>query len=127
MNFGTKGYRVKENLLQKQKDKVLIEFLFEDFRVGANIKKYMVKIRLKRIGSKNRPAYRIVVADSRNPRDGAVIEEIGWYNPMLPNEDNFAIRLDRVDEWLKKGAHPTETVANLIRKARKRLQKIGTT
>lgn len=80
----------------------------------------MVKIRLKRLGSKNRPAYRIVVADSRAPRDGRVIEEVGWYNPMLEGE-NFAIKLDRVEEWIRRGAHPTETVASLIRKARRKL------
>jgi len=79
----------------------------------------MVRIRLKRMGSKNRPAYRIVVADARAPRDGRVIEEIGWYNPMMEGE-NFHLKMDRVEYWLKCGAQPTETVASFIKRARKK-------
>lgn len=76
-----------------------------------------VKIRLKRIGMKRQPHYRVVVADSRFPRDGRFIEEIGNYNPKA---DISALKLDleKVDEWIKKGAQPTETVRSLIRKAR---------
>ncbi len=75
-----------------------------------------VKIRLKRTGTKNKPAYRIVVADSRSPRDGKFIEEVGWYLP-LKSEDNFQLDLERVDYWLKNGAQPSETVGSFIKKA----------
>ena len=78
----------------------------------------MVKIRLKRTGTKNTPAYRIVVADSRSPRDGRFIEEIGSYAPLQKGVD-FNIKLDRAEYWLGKGAQPTETVASFIRHARK--------
>lgn len=76
-----------------------------------------VKIRLKRIGMKRQPHYRVVVADARFPRDGRFIEEIGNYNPKA---DISELKLDlaKVDEWIKKGAQPTETVRSLIRKAR---------
>jgi small subunit ribosomal protein S16 len=75
-----------------------------------------VKIRLKRIGAKNTPAYRIVVADGRSPRDGRFIEEIGWYNPLQAGT-NFTLKLDRAKYWLSVGAQPSETVASFIRKA----------
>lgn len=76
-----------------------------------------VKIRLKRIGMKKQPHYRVVVADSRFPRDGRFIEEIGYYNPKA---ESSALQLDlsKVEEWVKKGAQPTETVRSLIRKAK---------
>lgn len=76
-----------------------------------------VKIRLKRIGMKKQPHYRVVVADSRFPRDGRFIEEIGYYNPEA---ESSALQLDlaKVEEWVKKGAQPTETVRSLIRKAK---------
>lgn len=77
-----------------------------------------VRIRLKRTGTKNVPAYRIVVADSRSPRDGRFIEEIGFYAP-LQKDNNFVLKLDRAQYWTSKGALPTETVASLIRKAAK--------
>ncbi len=77
----------------------------------------MVKIRLKRLGAKNSPAYRIVVADARSPRDGRFIEEVGSYSP-LRQAPNFTLKLDRVEYWLSKGAQPTETVASFIREAR---------
>lgn len=79
----------------------------------------MVKIRLKRIGNKNRPVYRVVVADSRSPRDGKCIEEIGTYNPLDKAADNYSLKLDRVDYWLGVGAQPSDTVASFIKKARK--------
>ena len=78
-----------------------------------------VKIRLKRMGTKHRPAYRIVVADSRSPRDGRCIEELGSYQPMLPGEDNFKLNLERARYWLSVGAQPSDTVASLIKKAEK--------
>jgi small subunit ribosomal protein S16 len=75
-----------------------------------------VKIRLKRVGAKNNPVYRIVVADRRSPRDGKFIEEIGTYNPVK-KDDNFTINLDRAQYWVKNGAQPSDTVASFIRKA----------
>ena len=76
----------------------------------------MVKIRLKRVGAKKAPFYHIVVADSRSPRDGKIIEQLGTYNPMTePSE----IKLDKekVEKWIKNGANPTDTVKALIEKA----------
>ena len=76
-----------------------------------------VKIRLARHGAKKRPYYRIVVADSRCPRDGKFIEEVGRYNPLV---DPAMVKLDMeaVDKWLANGAQPTDTVAALIKTAR---------
>ena len=73
---------------------------------------------MKRVGTKNMPAFRIVVADSRSPRDGKFIEEIGTYNP-LKKGDNFSIKLDRAQYWMGKGAQPSDTVASFIKKAGK--------
>ncbi|MDI3540567.1 30S ribosomal protein S16 [Koleobacter methoxysyntrophicus] len=74
-----------------------------------------VKIRLKRMGAKKAPFYRLVVADSRMPRDGRFIEEIGYYNPVSqPAQLN--INSEKAIEWLKKGAQPSDTVKNLFRK-----------
>lgn len=76
----------------------------------------MVKIRLRRIGAKKAPYYRIVVADSRYPRDGRFIEEIGTYNPLTePSE--IKVDAERARDWMKTGAQPTETVKNLFKKA----------
>jgi small subunit ribosomal protein S16 len=77
-----------------------------------------VKIRMKRVGTKNLPAFRIVVADSRSPRDGKFIEEIGTYQPLKQGE-NFTLKLDRAQYWLSKGAQPSDTVASFIKKAGK--------
>jgi len=77
-----------------------------------------VKIRMKRVGTTNTPVFRIVVADSRSPRDGKFIEEIGTYQP-LKKGDNFTLKLDRADHWMSKGALPSDTVASFIRKARR--------
>jgi len=77
-----------------------------------------VKIRLKRIGAKNQPAYRIVVADSRSPRDGKCIEELGSYQPNKKT-DNYTLDLERANYWLSKGAQPSETVASFIKKSAK--------
>jgi len=74
-----------------------------------------VKIRMKRVGTKNTPVYRIVVADSRSPRDGKCIEEIGTYQPLKPG-DNFSLKLDRAQYWISKGAQPSDTVASFIKK-----------
>jgi ribosomal protein S16 len=75
-----------------------------------------VKIRLKRMGAKKAPFYRIVVADSRSPRDGAFIEEIGYYNP-LTNPADIKVDLEKTKKWLANGAQPTDTVKTLIKKA----------
>ena len=77
-----------------------------------------VKIRMKRVGAKNKPVFRIVVADGRSPRDGKFIEEIGTYLPRKKG-DNFSLDLDRAKYWLSKGAQPSETVASFIKKASK--------
>ena len=78
-----------------------------------------LKIRLARHGAKKRPYYRIVVADSRSPRDGRFIERIGSYNPMLPKDSEERVKLDaeKAAEWLKKGARPTERVARFLGQA----------
>lgn len=71
---------------------------------------------MKRVGTKNTPVYRIVVADSRSPRDGKFIEELGTYQP-LKKDTNFVLDLERVKYWVSKGAQPSDTVASFIRKA----------
>ena len=78
-----------------------------------------LSIRLSRGGAKKRPVYRIVVADSRNPRDGRFIEKIGTYNPLLKNDDENRVKLvkERVEYWLKQGAKPSERVAIFLGKA----------
>ena len=76
----------------------------------------MVKIRLRRMGAKKAPFYRIVVADSRYPRDGRFIEEIGTYNPVV-NPAELKVDVDRAQDWIKTGAQPTETVRDLLKKA----------
>ena len=77
-----------------------------------------VKIRMKRVGTKNLPVFRIVVADGRSPRDGKFIEELGTYQPRNKGT-NFTLDLDRVKYWLSKGAQPSETVASFIKRAGK--------
>ena len=73
-----------------------------------------VKIRLRRIGAKKAPFYRIVVADSRYPRDGRFIEEIGYYDPTQ-EPALVKIDMDKANEWIKKGAQPTDTVKRLMK------------
>ena len=75
-----------------------------------------VKIRLKRTGAKKAPTYRVVVADSRSPRDGRFIEEIGHYNPRT-EPVTIVINEERAKVWLKNGAQPTETVKSLLKKS----------
>ena len=75
----------------------------------------MVKIRLRRMGAKKAPFYRIVVADSRYPRDGRFIEEIGTYDPMK-NPSAVAIDADKAKAWISNGAQPTDTVKVLFKK-----------
>jgi small subunit ribosomal protein S16 len=76
----------------------------------------MVKIRLRRMGAKKAPFYRIVVADSRYPRDGRFIEEIGTYDPKA-NPAELKVDVERAQAWIKTGAQPTETVKSLLKKA----------
>ena len=76
----------------------------------------MVKIRLRRMGAKKAPFYRIVVADSRYPRDGRFIEEIGTYNP-LKEPSELKVDAERAQQWIKDGAQPTDTVRILLKKA----------
>ena len=76
----------------------------------------MVKIRLRRMGAKKAPFYRIVVADARSPRDGRCIEEIGTYNP-LTNPAVVSIDAEKAQNWIKNGAQPTDTVRGLLKKA----------
>lgn len=73
---------------------------------------------MKRIGAKNSPVFRIVVADGRSPRDGKFIEEIGTYNPRQ-KDNNVKLNLDRIKYWVGKGAQPSDTVASFIKKASK--------
>jgi len=76
----------------------------------------MVKIRLRRVGAKNRPSYRLVVADSRAPRDGAFISTIGHYNP-LTDPETVVIDEEKALHWLRQGAQPTATASRLLSKA----------
>ncbi|MBQ8927459.1 MAG: 30S ribosomal protein S16 [Oscillospiraceae bacterium] len=75
----------------------------------------MVKIRLRRMGAKKAPFYRIVVADSRYPRDGRCIDEIGYYDPTK-EPSVVKVDADKAKEWIGKGAQPTDTVKNILKK-----------
>lgn len=80
----------------------------------------MVSIRLTRGGAKKRPFYHIIVTDSRNRRDGAYIERIGFFNPLAGSDvEQLRMDLERVDHWVGQGAKPSERVAQLIKRARK--------
>ena len=74
----------------------------------------MVKIRLRRMGAKKAPTYRVIVADSRSPRDGRFIEEIGYFNPR---SDELKIDAEKAQTWIKNGAQPTDTVRALLKKS----------
>ena len=76
----------------------------------------MVKIRLKRFGAAKRPCYRVVVMDSREPRDGRCIEEIGTYQPIDKEDKQVTLKEDRVKYWISVGAQPTDIVAKLMNK-----------
>ncbi len=76
----------------------------------------MVKIRLKRMGAKRRPYYRIVVMDSRSPRDGRTIDELGYYHPVEAEDKQVSFKEEKVREWINKGAQPTLTVRKLLNK-----------
>ena len=78
-----------------------------------------VKIRMKRLGRRHRPFYRICIMDSRSPRDGKAIEEVGYYDPMVREKsDRVQLKMERVEYWLSVGAQPTEKVAVLIDKVK---------
>ncbi|MCF6765447.1 30S ribosomal protein S16 [Thiotrichales bacterium 19S3-7] len=80
----------------------------------------MVVIRLARGGSKKRPFYRVVVADSRNPRDGRFIERVGFFNPVASGrEERVRLEFDRIDHWVSKGAKMSDRVANIVKTERK--------
>jgi len=78
-----------------------------------------LKIRLSRAGSKKRPIYRVVVTDSRNPRDGRFIEKVGIYNPLLKKEDKNRVQLevDKIKDWMSKGAKPSDRIARFLGEA----------
>ena len=76
----------------------------------------MVKIRLRRMGAKKAPFYRVVVGDSRYPRDGKCIEEIGTYDPLTPPA-TVTVDAEKAQNWIKNGAQPTDTVRSLLKKA----------
>ena len=78
-----------------------------------------VRIRMKRLGRKHRPFFRICIMDSRKPRDGEAIEEVGYYDPMVRDKSKrVVVKMDRVDHWISVGAQPSEKVAVLVRKVR---------
>lgn len=78
-----------------------------------------VRIRMKRLGRKHRPFFRICVMDARSPRDGKAIEEVGYYDPMVRDKaERVNIKMDRVDHWISVGAQPSEKVATLIKKVK---------
>jgi len=88
-----------------------------------------VKIRLRRMGAHKKPFYRIVVADSRSPRDGRCIEEIGYFNPMV-NPVDIKLDMEKVEKWIKNGAQPTDRVKSIINeiknpKEKKEVKKIS--
>jgi small subunit ribosomal protein S16 len=77
-----------------------------------------VRVRLTRTGANNDPCFRVVATDSRSPRDGSYLENLGWYDPKKPGV-NFALKLDRIEHWKGRGALLSDTVRSLVRKARK--------
>ena len=78
-----------------------------------------VVLRMARAGTKKRPVYHIVVADSRSPRDGRFIERLGYYNPLMPkdNKDRLKFDVEKAKAWIAKGAQPSDTVRSLLRRA----------
>ena len=83
-----------------------------------------VRIRMKKLGRKHRPYYRIVAIDGRQPRDGRIIEELGSYDPMVKNtEERVQLRPDRIKYWLSVGAQPSEKTAVLLRKYMEKFEK----
>lgn len=77
----------------------------------------MVVLRLKRMGRNHRPFFRLNAIDKRAPRDGRVIEELGWYDPIAPEDKQLNLKTDRIDYWLSVGAQPSDTVKTLLKRA----------
>ena len=109
----------KEDFTCSRRWRIIISCLFIVAASAAWLEEFAlaVKIRLARHGSKKRPYYRVVVADARSPRDGRLIEEVGRYNPCA-NPAMVKFDLEKVDQWIKNGAQPTDTVASLLKRAR---------
>lgn len=84
--------------------------------MGLTREVIVVKIRLKRIGTKKRPYYRIVVQDAREPRNGKTIDEVGIYHPIEAAEKQISFNGDKIRSWIEKGAQPTDTVRRLLNK-----------
>jgi len=80
-----------------------------------------VKVRMTRTGARNSASFRVVAADSRFPRDGRFLEVLGWYDPKLEGR-NFELKLDRIEHWRKRGAQLSDTVRNLVKKAKEDAQ-----
>ena len=76
----------------------------------------MVVLRLKRFGRRHRPFYRLGAMDKRSPRDGVVIEQLGWFDPIAKEDNQLKINVERVEYWLSKGAQPSRTVATLLKR-----------
>ena len=76
----------------------------------------MVVLRLKRMGRNHRPFYRLNAMDQRSPRDGRVIEELGWYDPIAAEDKQLNLKVDRIDYWLSVGAQPSQTVKGLLKR-----------
>ena len=76
----------------------------------------MVVLRLKRMGRRHRPFYRLNAMDKRQPRDGRTIEELGWYDPIAPEDKQLSFNIDRINHWLSVGAQPSETVHSLLKR-----------
>ncbi len=76
----------------------------------------MVVLRLKRMGRRHRPFYRINAMDRRSPRVGRVIEQLGWFDPIAPDDRQLSVKIDRVDYWLSVGAQPSRPVASLLKR-----------
>ena len=76
----------------------------------------MVVLRLKRFGRRHRPFYRLGAMDKRSPRDGVVIEQLGYYDPIAPEDKQLKINVERVEYWLSKGAQPSQTVKSLLKR-----------
>ena len=85
-----------------------------------------VAIRLRRMGKKKAPAYRVVAADNRNKRDGRFIEILGTYNPIAPGGTEFTLKEERITHWLGVGAQPSDTVRSILKKAGMKLPGSGT-
>ena len=77
----------------------------------------MVVLRLKRMGRRHRPFYRVNAMDKRAPRDGRVIEELGWFDPVAPEDKQINLKADRIKYWLSVGAQPSDTVRSLLKKS----------